>query len=369
MLEVNEITSADRFFELRGDWDAVLGRCIDNSVYLTWEFMVNSVKHLEKGKRLRILCIEDGDKIIGIAPLAQSRRSLRGWLGYEVVEPLAYWHNDFNGLILAERAQECLSLFLSYLYEQNDWDFIFLNNILETSIVFDILPKLKGTFRFETRYVGAISPYLKIPDSMSSLMNGLSAKFRKNLRRSLKSLEQDYGRVDLKKYNELGSLEETMNVYFDLHQKRWIGKGKSGSFADRKSREMCLSSARLLAERNWLALYFLTVNGKPIAVQYCIEHDQKMYYTLGGFDPSFSSYSVGNLMIMKVLERCIEKKITEYDFMRGGESYKNAWSKEYRIGLDTKFVSNKLASRLRDLGMNVAKRTKLTKILDRFLIL
>jgi CelD/BcsL family acetyltransferase involved in cellulose biosynthesis len=200
-------------------------------------------------------------------------------------------------------------------------------------------------------------------------MNGLSAKFRKNLRRSLKSLEQDYGRAELKKYNELGSLEETMNVYFDLHQKRWIGKGKSGVFADRKSREMCLSSARLLAERNWLALYFLTVNGEPIAAQYCIEYDQKMYYALGGFDPSFSSYSVGNLMIMKVLERCIEKKIKEYDFMRGPESYKFAWSEEYRIGLDTKFVSYKLGSRLRDLGMNVAKRTKLTEILDRFLIL
>lgn len=368
-MKINEISSTDSFFELRDDWDAVLGRSADNSVYLTWEFMANSVKHLGKGKRLRILCIKDHDKIIAIAPLAQSRRSLRGWSGYEVVEPLAYWHNDYNGLILTERAQECLSLFLNYLYDQNDWDFIFLNNIPETSIIFDILPKLRRTFRFETCYVGAVSPYLTIPDSMSTLMNGLTAKFRKNLRRSLKNLERDYGKAELRKYNELGSLEETMKVYFCLHQKRWIEKGELGVFSDRKSREMSLSSARLLAERDWLALYFLTVNGKPIAAQYCIEYNQKMYYGLGGFDPSFSSYSVGNLIVMKVIERCIEKKIKEYDFMRGAESYKFAWSEEYRRGLDTKFVSNRPASRLRDLGISFVKRTKLTKILARFLML
>jgi CelD/BcsL family acetyltransferase involved in cellulose biosynthesis len=368
VLEVDEISDADGFFGLRNDWNTVLERCIDNSVFLTWECMVNSVKYLEKGRRLRILCIEDRGKIIAIAPLAQSRYSLGGWLGYEVIEPLAYWHNDYNGLILAERAQECLSLFLNYLYEQNDWDFIYLYHIPETSMIFDILPKVKREFRFETRK-GAICPYLTVPDSMSLLMNGLSAKFRKNLRRSLKRLEQDYGRVELKEYNELGSLEETMQVFFNLHQKRWIGKGKVGAFADREKREVSLNSARLLAEKNWLALYFLTVNDKPIAAQYCFEYYQKTHYGLGGFDPAFSSYSIGNLMIMKVLERCIEKKIKEYDFMRGDESYKFTWSKEYRRNLNTKFVSNKLSSRLYDLGINTMKRAKLTRVLDRFLIL
>jgi CelD/BcsL family acetyltransferase involved in cellulose biosynthesis len=367
LLEVNEINNADRFFELRNDWDTLLERCIDDSVFLTWENMVNSVKHLEKGKRLRLLCIEDRGKIIAIAPLAQSRYSLRSCLGYEVIEPLADARalSDYTGLILAERAQECLSLFLNYLYEQNDWDFIYLYNVPETSIIFDMLSKFKRAFRFETRK-GAICPYLTIPESISLLMNGLSAKFRKNLRRSLKRLEQDYGRVELKEYTELGSLDETMQVFFDLHQKRWIGKGRAGNFAGRENREIRLSEARLLAEKNWLALYFLTVNDKPIAAQHCLRYNQKMHYVLGGFDPAFSSYSVGNLIIMKVLERCIENKIKEYDFMKGAESYKFSWSKEYRRNLDTRFVSNKLASRLTDLGINAIKRVNL-KILDPFL--
>lgn len=325
---------------------------------------MNTVKHLEKGKRLRILCIEDCGKIIAIAPLAQWRYVLGSWLGYEVIEPLAYWHSDYTGLILAERAQECLNLFLNYLYEQKDWDFFYLYNVPETSIIFDLLPKVERAFKFETRN-GAICPYLTIPDSMPSLVNGLSAKLRKNLRRSLKSLEANYGRVELKRYDELGSLEEAMQVFFSLHQKRWISKGKSGAFGNQGNRELSLSSARLLAERNWLALYFLTVNGKPIAAQYCLEYNQKMHYGLGGFDPAYSSYSVGNLMIMKVLERCIEKKIKEYDFMRGQELYKFSWSEKYRRNLDTKFVSKKLTSRFYNFGIDTAKRMRLMKVLDR----
>jgi CelD/BcsL family acetyltransferase involved in cellulose biosynthesis len=185
----------------------------------------------------------------------------------------------------------------------------------------------------------------------------------------LRRLERDYGKVELVKHAELGSLEETMRIFFSLHQKRWISKGKTGVFNDQDSRDNWLNKARLLAERDWLALYFLTADGKPIATQFCLEYNQRIHAVLSGFDPAYSSYSVGNLIILKILEKCIEKKVREYDFMRGDESYKFTWRAELRRNLDTRFVSNKLTSRLCDLAINTAKGTRLTKVLDKFLIL
>jgi CelD/BcsL family acetyltransferase involved in cellulose biosynthesis len=360
-LEITEISKSDRFWAMRDEWDAVLGRSSDDSVFLSWEIMANSVKQIEKERKLRVLCVEDHGKIIAIAPLAQSRRS---WLGYEVIEPLALWHSDYTGLILAERAQECLTLFLNYLYQQNDWDFIHLYNVPESSIIFDLLPEVKGSFKFEIRK-GASCPYLTIPESLDGLMAGLGPNFRQWLRRSLRRLERDHGRVELKEYAELGSLEEGMQIFIDLHQNRWVSKGKMGVFADQKNREMWFTGARLLAERNWLGLYFLTVNGKPIATQYCVEYNQKTHAGLGGFDISYSSYSPGNLIILKILERCIERKTAEYDFMRGAESYKFDWGAKIRRNLDTKFVSRRFTSRFYNFGINTMKKMKLGKVLDR----
>lgn len=367
MLEVSEINSIDQFFKLRDDWDAVLGRSRDNTVFLTWECMVNSVKKIDKGKRLRTLLIKEGSKTIAIAPLRQTRYNLSNWLGYEVIEPLAYWDLDYTGLILAESEQECLSLFLDYLYKQKDWDFIYLYNIPETSTFPALLPKVAGKFpKFETRK-GADCPYLTIPESIDGLMDGLSAKFRKNLRRSMRNLERDHGKVELKKYTEVGSLEETLQLFQNLHQKRWTLKGKPGAFADQDARDMNLNWARLMAEKDWLALYFLMVNNTPIATQCCFEYNQKIHYWLGGFDPTYVSYSVGNLMILKVLERCVEKKVREYDFMRGAEPYKFTWNAESRRNIDTKFVSDKITSRFYDLGINAIKKTKFAKVTSRFL--
>jgi CelD/BcsL family acetyltransferase involved in cellulose biosynthesis len=359
MLKINEVTTKDKFNELRKDWNEVLERSKDDTVFLTWENVANSVKYLEKEKALRILYITAGDRIVAIAPLKKSRYTLSGSFGYDVIEPLAYRNSDYTGLIIAEKESECLKLFLKFLYKQNDWNFIYFYDFPETSLVFNLLDSERCAFpKFEIGK-GRICPYMSLPESISSLMPRWSGKFRKNLRRSLKRLEEDFGKVELKEYNELGSLKDGMQLFFTLHQKRWTLKGQPGVFNVQKIREMSLESAELLEEKGWLGLFFLMVNNIPIATQYCLQYKQKMHYGLGGFDPDYSSYSVGNLITLKVIEKCIEKKIREYDFMKGDELYKFDWSQEYRRNMNLTFVNEKLTSKLLRFGIRTAKRINL----------
>jgi CelD/BcsL family acetyltransferase involved in cellulose biosynthesis len=352
---------------LRRDWNKVLERSRDDTVFLTWENMATSVKYLEKEKKLRILYVTTDNRIVAIAPFKKSHYTFNGYFGYGVIEPLTFGNSDYTGLILAEKETQCLRLFLTYLFDQNDWDFIYLYDVPETSVIFDLLTKDRCALpKFEIKE-GRICPYITIPDSMDNLIQGLSTKFRKNLRRSMKNLEKDYGKVELKRYDELGSLRDAMKIFFDLHQKRWVSKGKPGVFDTQNVRDMSLNSAKLFAEKDWLALYFLTVNDKPVATQYCLEYKQKMHYGLGGFDSAYSSYSVGNLITMKVIEKCIEKKIKEYDFMKGGEPYKFGWTRTYRRNLNARMVNKKFASNLFDFTIRTVKQTKADKILGKFL--
>jgi len=371
LLNVKEVNTFHDFLELEHVWNKVLAKSKDNNIFLTWEYLSIYWKHFGKGKRLRVLCIEDKDDTIAIAPLRQSRYGFSTPLNYEVIEPLGYRGlmsegGDYTGLILGEKENECLHLILNYLIEHDNWDFIYMYDVPETSIIPDLLPKIskKLSITHETKK-GVICPFISIPSSMDIFLKELNSKFRKNLRRCMKNLEKDYQRVELKRYDEFGSVEEAMKIYFELHQKRWKLKHMPGVFSTQEVRDFYRDVAKLFAENGWLALYFLTANDESIAVQYCFEYEQKTYYALSGFDPDYSRYSIGNLIMAKVIEECIARKIKEYDLLKGSEQYKFYWTSKYRRNLNIKFVNKRITSNLYNQGMKALKQAQVDKILGR----
>jgi len=367
MTEINRI---NQFLELRHEWNKVLERSRDKNIFLTWEYLSTYWKHFGKEKKLRILYIEDKNEIIAIAPLRRSSYGFASPLGYEVIEPLGYRGlnpegADYTGLILAEREAECLQLFLNHLVEHDDWDFIYMYDLPRTSMIPDLLPKISKVIpKFELEK-GVLCPYLSIPNSMDIFLKELSANFRYNLRRCVRKLDKDYQRVGFKRYDALGSVEEAMDIFFQLHQRRWKSKHMLGAFNTREVRNFYKNVAKLFADNGWLALYFLTVDDEPIAGLYSFEYSQKMYGALSGFDPYYSKYSVGNLVLLKVIEKCIERKMKEFDFMKGGESYKFRYSVKYRRNLRIRFVNKKFTSNLYNWGIKMAKRMKVDKILEK----
>ena len=363
---IYEINGFSQFYELKHEWDQVLQRSKDKNIFLTWEYLSTYWKHFGKGKTLTILCIEDKGKIIAIAPLRQSRYNFAGKLGYNVIEPLGYRGlvpegADYTGLLLGEREEDCFKLILNYLVEHNGWDFIYLMDVPQTSVIPGLIAKVSKTVPFEIEE-GSVCPYISLPDSMDIFLKELSRKFRKELGRCMRNLEKDYHKVKLKRYNEIGPVEEAMKIHFELNQKRWKSKNMLGTFNTQEVRNFYIDVAKLFADNGWLALYFLTVNDEPIAGLYSFEYDQKMLAAVSGFDPDYSRYSVGNLLFAKVIEKCIERKMKEFDFMKGDEPYKFGWTKTYRRNLGIRFVNRRLTSNLYRWGIRMVKQTKMVKL-------
>lgn len=370
MLSVTEINTFNDLLELRRDWNKILAKSRDNNIYLTWEYTSTFWKHFGKGKKLRILCLADKTGIIAIAPLRQSRYSYAGLLSYNVIEPLAYRGlnpegADYTGLLIAEREIECLKKFFNYLVKDNSWDFVYLLDFSEISTLMSSLPKMPQKIQQKLAIEkGALCPYTPLPNSIDEFFKQLSPKFRKNLRRSMKKLQDNFGKVELKKYDEIGSVEESMSIFFKLHQKRCNSKQLPGVFATPEVCNFYVEVAKLFAEKGWLALYFLTLNDEPIAAQYSFKYANKLYYALGGFDPQYSDYSIGNLLCLKMLQKSIEENLTEFDFLKGDEKYKFNWTAKYRTNMGIKFANQKLSSRFYDWGIRIMKRTKISKFLQ-----
>ena len=67
------------------------------------------------------------------------------------------------------------------------------------------------------------------------------------------------------------------------------------------------------------------LNDKIIAVMYGFEQSNCFFSYIGGFDPDLAKYSPGSIILLYIIEDCINRGISEFDFLRGAESYKYLW--------------------------------------------
>jgi len=345
MLRIKELNEYDQFIDLREQWNDVLNKSKDDNIFLTWEWLSTWWKHYGKEKKLMILLAEDGEKIVAIAPLMYSIYRL---LGFKLrkIEFFAE-HTDYCNFILAEKKAESLKLFLKYL-DKLSWDCLELREIPENAESITILRKIRGKTQIQNETVSSKCPYIPLSVSWDGFVKELSGNMRRNLRRRMRRLEEKY-KVEFKKQNEIDSLQQDMKTFFYLHQRRWQSKGREGSFvADPKFQDFLLDVSECFAEKRWLNLYFLTANNEPISAALCFEYSKTLYYYHPGFDPAYSKYGVGNLLIMHLLQDSIQKGIEKFDFLKGDESYKRDWTPLSRNNLEVRYVRNRLLPILYD---------------------
>lgn len=328
-MRITEVDSYSDFIALREKWRELLDKC-DHSVFSTWEWLSIWWKHFGRDKKLLLLLAEDDNKILGIAPLMYSVYKMFG-LRIGKIEFIGTPSSDYNDLILAKKGEECIKLFIDYILKNfpEKWDCIELKEIPETAQSLSFLNRMPKNVKLRSLRVLHECPYILLPKSFDTLFNQLGYKFRKNLRRNQKQLQQKY-KVEFKDYSTTQSFKEGMERMFDLHQKKWKAKGEPGVFANQRVRDFHLEVARSFSQLGWLSLNSLVADGNTVASLYGFRYKSKLYYYLSGIDPAYNRYSVGNLLILSVLEKCIRDELTEFDFLRGVEPYKYRWSPRSR---------------------------------------
>ena len=295
-------------------------------------------KHFGQGRNLRILVAKEKDEIVGVAPLMLSRYSFLHLGKLNKIEFIGSPHSDYNNFPLIREERECFKLFLNHLMESSDWDLLELRDVREGSVSANVLQFAcnKETSKLKLK-VGTLCPYINLPASFEVFIDRLSRNLRRNLRKRMRRLHKKY-KVEVENQRDLGSVREAMEIFFELHEKRWISKGEPGAFESKAFRDFHLDIAEIFDERGWLGLHFLTADDEPIAAIYSFDYDRKKYGYLTGFDPDFGRYGVGNLLKMHVVEECIKKGLKEYDLTRDFEPYKADWATGVRKNFVARMV-------------------------------
>jgi len=368
-LSIQELNDTESFRDLKETWNTLLQKSDDNNIFLTWEWLFNWWQIYSKGKKLRIILIKDGEKIIGIIPL-MSVKYKQGFISIDTLENLCSEECDYSGIILSEKRGESIALVSKYMANIiNDEKLVIrMHQIPENSA---FLTSLRGQYPSLSKYLNfqeqkeSSCARIVLPATWDQYFSSLSGKLRYKLRRKMKLLETEH-KVELYKYDGSPDLNEKLQILFDLHQKEW---GNESKFIQHEAREFYLNVSADCSRNRWLDLHILYADEKPASISWGFSYNNIFWGMTIAFNADYSGYGVGNLHFMKLIENCTNRGLKIFDFLKGDEHYKSRWkcsaTDNFKITITDKSTAGKYRAKLLEMLIkyeNARKRTFLENI-------
>jgi CelD/BcsL family acetyltransferase involved in cellulose biosynthesis len=165
----------------------------------------------------------------------------------------------------------------------------------------------------------AVSPRLDLPATWDEYLASLGKKDRHELRRKIRRLYESGANVEFEVLSDQSDVVAAMDDFLDLHTRSRQDKTE---FMTPEMESFFRRMASAMSAVGLIRLFMLRVNGKPAATVLCFDAGSHLYLYNSGYDPEFSSLSVGLVSKALVLQWAIENGMSGLDFLRGDEPYK-----------------------------------------------
>jgi CelD/BcsL family acetyltransferase involved in cellulose biosynthesis len=172
------------------------------------------------------------------------------------------------------------------------------------------------------------SPCIALDGDWERYERALGSKRRSDLRRRRKLLDQQ-GAVTLDVVS--GGLPDTLLAEgFSVEAAGWKGRDGTAIRAHAATLAFYTDVARWAAERGWLRLAFLRLDGRALAFDLALEHAGTHYLLKTGFDPEHREHAPGKLLRLGMLERAFRGGLRAYEFLGADVPWKREWTEATR---------------------------------------
>jgi CelD/BcsL family acetyltransferase involved in cellulose biosynthesis len=170
------------------------------------------------------------------------------------------------------------------------------------------------------------APYVAINGiSWDAYESGLGKNLRKDIRRRRRRLEEE-GRLTLEVSDGKERLDEHLEEGFRVEGSGWKGSYGTSINARPATRRFYTEIALWAAERGWLRLAFLRLDGQALAFDYCLEYNRIHYALKTGYDPAYERFSPGKVLRHLMIARAFSEELAIYDFLGIADAYKKPWT-------------------------------------------
>jgi CelD/BcsL family acetyltransferase involved in cellulose biosynthesis len=341
------VATLDEFKDCQSAWNRLVLQMAAPTVFCTWEWIYSWWEHFGANARrkLFILLIFKEDELVGILPLFRYRAVLKNkWMSGRILSYCGandLYVDQLDIICAPEHGQISMASVCEYLRtEYRDWDLLELPLITAESTLARSITKSP----FDLCNCGAelspasVAPFITLSGRTFEeyFLGQFNRKRRHNLRNNWRRLEDISVKYELP---ERHAEFERLNRLFSLHKLRKKKMRMSSTFGGQRIEEFHKALLPRIRDQGWLWLRFLQIDTDIIAGAYGFTIAGRVLFYQSGLDPAWDKLGPGTMLIYRSLQEAFMNGNSEYNFLRGNESYKYFWTDTERA-LYSGFLNN-----------------------------
>lgn len=279
-------------------------------------------------KKIVVITAREGDRLVGVLPLARIRTDARG-LYFNRVTPPA--RGDYNSpIVCPEMSATVLPLMLERAFDYFGRRGVYwFPNIPDDDPSLEVLREFFRKHDMPWQEEREQAPQLRFKSpNFAEVEQTWPSSHRKDVRRQRKRLSEQ-GPVSIWHPASVAEAEPVLEEFFQVHDAKWLSQGFPGIFHDPQQR----GHFKAILNRLWgRGVHFSTLRCGETHVSY------HFGFFSGGwiqwYRPSYRSefggYSPSKIHIAMLIEENFNSQGRGFDFLLGAENYKTLWCNEQR---------------------------------------
>ena len=323
---VETVRDYDAFLALEPEWNEAVEKAAIPHPFLRHEWVRTWWDSFGTGQQLHIQVVRSGNTIVGIAPLMRESAQMYG-LPVRRLRFMANDHTPRTDVIVTERPADVYRALWTALRNDSDrWDVLQMTQLPQDSATRETFTALAAADGCTTGlWKSGDSPYLTLTGTWDTYFNGLSAKFRSNIRNRMSRLTK-LGEPVLEVLTDGSAIRAACDEAWKLEASGWKREAGTAIASDPSVNRFYTSLVDRATERGWLRLLVLNVGGRRIATSYGAVFRNRLFLFKTGYDPEFATCSPFKLLTYFAIRHAYEHGLEEVDFLGDSEPWKLEWT-------------------------------------------
>jgi CelD/BcsL family acetyltransferase involved in cellulose biosynthesis len=323
-LRVEHLDSIDALDHVHAEWDDFVERC-GSDIYFTVDWLQTWWKHYGRGRTFAGLIFRAGDRVVGVFPFCIQRV----WAGPVPVRLARFVGGDstiavFTPAVAAGYEELVLRAAVERLIDGAACDAVSLSPLSGTSPLAEVAERLAGE-RFRLGRSDSTGPHmlLALPDSFETYLAGINRYSRRDHRRSMRHLNEDY-EISFRAVSGDEAVSY-LDRFVDLHTAHWRAEGKLGHFGDwPRSTEFTRDLIARMAPAGRARFYEISGDGRPLAIEQCFVFGDRCHWRLAArdSDPALERFGLGRVGAVELFRTMIDGGQTTIEAGPGHYEYK-----------------------------------------------
>lgn len=189
------------------------------------------------------------------------------------------------------------------------------------------------------------SPFIAIDGDFEGYERGLPGKFRSEIRRRRRRLEEE-GDLTLEVTEGEQHLERLLEEGFRLEGAAWKQSAGTAISSHEETRRFYRELARWARRDGLLRLAFLRLDDRPIAFDISLETASAHYLVKTGYAPEYRQAAPGMIIRRDMIERAYAQGLRSYEFLGHDEPWKLRWTSASRPRVTLRAFPSSVCGRL-----------------------